>query len=774
MTTITANDRSTAFATAERLKSHLARHQKLADRILRQLLITLHNRGIVSVDRLYAEAEELLRERGVVQRPEDSGMLPRSADPHRDAVHEITRDYAVRYLKPHEIDDVVNLTIKREEIQSLADIANLPSVSFGLLVGQLRRFASLPIGETQLDLADVMGLRVALIKHFISDQLEFVGIAKHYITIRDFDELTRRIIGPDHGMGRIGGKAAGMYLAWKILTSPQATPDPMTDLAIPESWYLRSDVIEQVLDYNNLHELRTHKYRSPEEIREEYPLIRAMLRNVEFPEEVVEQLRLMLEQVGTHPLIIRSSSLLEDRLGVAFSGKYASVFVPNQGHPEERLRALLTAIGEVYASTLAPDPIAYRREHNLLDYNEDMAVLIQKVVGRRVGRYFLPAFAGVAFSRNEYRWSPRIRREDGLLRLVMGLGTRAVERVGAEYPRMVALGFPTLRPEAHANEIIKRAQRTVDAINLEANRFESVPLEALLSAGEPFPMLDHIVSIYREGALYPPTTAFVDAPPDQLHVTFDKLLAGTDFPATMRQILTRLERAYGVPVDVEFAHDGERLYILQCRSLSQSPDVSAVRIPRDLPQEDIVFTANRFVRTGLARGIEYVVYVDPQAYDELRSTAERINVGRIVGRLNDRLADRRFILIGPGRWGTNDLRLGVRVSYADINHARMLIEIARRRGGYVPEVSFGTHFFQDLVEANILYLPLYPDEPGNVFNEDFFLKSPNALPELLPAAARFEPVVRVIHVPGVSGGRSLTVAMDGDADRAVAYLARDE
>ncbi len=111
-----------------------------------------------------------------------------------------------------------------------------------------------------------------------------------------------------------------------------------------------------------------------------------------------------------NPIIVRSSSLLEDNFGYAFSGKYKSLFVPNLGTEEERLHALMDAIAEVYASTFSPDPIEYRRERGLLDFNEEMGILIQEVVGTRVGPYFLPTYAGVAFSRNEFRWSPRIQQ----------------------------------------------------------------------------------------------------------------------------------------------------------------------------------------------------------------------------------------------------------------------------------------------------------------------------------------------------------------------------
>ena len=128
-------------------------------------------------------------------------------------------------------------------------------------------------------------------------------------------------------------------------------------------------------------------------------------------------------------------------------------------------------------------------------------------------------------------------------------------------------------------------------------------------------------------------------------------------------------------------------------------------------------------------------------------------------------------MMGPGRWGSRgDIRLGVSVTYSDINNTAMLIEIARKHKDYMPEPSFGTHFFQDLVEASIRYLPLYPDQPGVVFNETFLTSQANILGDLLPDLADLTDVIRVIDVPGATGGRLLQVLMNGETQEAVALL----
>lgn len=753
-----------------RLEDHLRRYAHLAERIHRQLLMSLHHKGVSTVDAIQDEARSRLGQATEVLHDPNQAERERLDDQERLLVEQITRDLVSRNFTVDEVDDLVNLALKREEVHSLEKIANLVNVSFRELADKVQRFCELPLGETRLNPAEVLGTRVALIRHLVSDQLEFIGIAKNQLEIRDFADVTRRMVGTDSGMGRIGGKAGGMLLGYRILANAGLVDDPVLPLAMPESYYLRSDVVEDFLRLNRLDEYQSQKYKPIDAVGREYPLIRGVFRNGDFPLKIVHGLRRVLEQLGNDPLIVRSSSLLEDRFGTAFCGKYASVFLANQGTLEQRLRALLGAIAEVFASLMAPDPILYRREHNLIDYVEEMAVLIQKVVGFRHGPCFLPAFAGVAFSRNEYRWSPRIRREDGLMRLVMGLGTRAVDRSGAEYPRMVALGAPTLRPESTVGEIRRCAQQTLDVVDLQRNRLDAVRLQTVLSHGTDIPLLDRIVSVYRDDELYSPTGVVIDADPSQMVVTFDKLLRTSGIAQRVQRMLRCLEDTYGCPVDMEFACDGERFYVLQCRTQSQAADAGPVEVPRNVDPESVIFDANRYVRTGIVEGADYVVYVDPARYDAVPSRERRVEIARVIGRINHALDRRSFILVGPGRWGSSDLRLGVPVRYADINRCSLLVEVSRIKDGFEPEVSFGTHFFQDLVEANIHYLPLYPDQPGTRFNERFLNDSPSVLRRIVPDDSDFDTEIRVIHVPAVAGGRRLNVAMDGESDTALAYL----
>ncbi|MDO9349765.1 MAG: PEP/pyruvate-binding domain-containing protein, partial [Deltaproteobacteria bacterium] len=239
---------------------------------------------------------------------------------------------------------------------------------------------------------------------------------------------------------------------------------------------------------------------------------------------------------------------------------YLSVFLTNQGDIETRLRNFIIGLKQVFASTYGPDPILYRVDHGLLDYDERMAMVVQKVVGQRFGDYFFPFASGVMFSRNVYAWNPKIRKEEGLVRLVLGLGTRAVDRVGSDYPRMIPLSHPQLRPEVTAQQIMKYSQKQVDVLNLKKGIMETVDFRTLNSAID-HPELFYVVSIQKDEHLAPPMFKTQNLKGEELCLTFDNLLTKTAFVPLAKKILSRIETAYGRPVDIEFAWDHNKFYL---------------------------------------------------------------------------------------------------------------------------------------------------------------------------------------------------------------------
>ena len=679
-------------------------------------------------------------------------------------------ELATRYLGDEEILGRLQKWIQEDYSSFFSIVVGDPRSTLPEIADAIRRYNDVLLGRSGLAQSTLKSLRVSLIQRFLTEQLDYINVAKEVVRITDFHDLLDRIIMTSGSYGKLGGKAAGMLLAKWILETPEARHSGLAQVRTPRTWYIASDAIMDFIKINDLEEVMEQKFKEITQVRREYPNLIQLFKNSSFPPEVTEGLGRALDYFGEVPLVIRSSSLLEDRFGTAFSGKYKSLFLGNQGTRQERLDAIQQAVAEVWASVLGPDPIEYRRERGLQEFVEEMGILIQEVVGTRVGRWWMPALAGVAFGRNEFRWSPRIRRQDGLVRIVPGLGTRAVDRVGDDFPILAVPGQPGLRANSSVDEVMRYSPRYADVINLETNRFETVALkDLLLETGGEYPMLERIFSVHDGGRLRRANAFMLDPANDEIVCDMEGLLGETDFIAKASALMRLLEEHLGVPVDVEFAHDGRRFHLLQCRPQAQTPEAVSAVIPRGLPDRDVLFSAHRHVSNGWVPDITHLVWVVPEAYGALPDPAAMREVGRAVGRLNRLLPKRRFILMGPGRWGSRgDVKLGVSVTYADINNTAMLIEIARRSGDYVPDLSFGTHFFQDLVEARIRYLPLYPDEAGAAFNESFLLGAPNLLPELLPEHAGLAGCLRVIDVPAAADGRILRVHLNADQDEALA------
>lgn len=688
---------------------------------------------------------------------------------------------AFEAFEDDEILDYINLAHKEELARRIWSEIHADDFDFRRVERLLSDFYQLPVGRSQISPNIAIGIRVYLINALISDNLFLIGVAKHYINMRDIHRLLQRFLGRHANNHRVGGKAAGVILANRILKPTIGESRGFGDeIGEIESFFLTSQVFNSFIEHNRLEEVHGVKYLDAEEIERRQATLHAQVMEASFPEEIRTQLGDMLRKLSDGPVIVRSSSLLEDSMGFPFYGKYESVFVSNQGSFEDRLEELIRAIKTVFLSIWSGNVIQYRKDKNLLDYQDMMSVLVQRVVGEQHGKYFFPAAAGVAVSQNMYRWNKRIRREDGFMRLVMGLGTRAVERSGDDYTRIVALSHPTLRPEASLQAQVRYSQRYVDVLNLESREVEEIHFIDLINEirREQNAELNaaSIVSVVEEDHLTPPRIMPGRLEYGEAAITFDGEINNGHLPRLMHRVLKTLEEAYGTAVEVEFAYQGGTLYILQCRPLNESSySIQKVNIP-DAPAEELLFETRRdVVRSAVLEDIRYIVYVDAAAYDAIGSASDKVHVARIIGRINRALVGQRFILMGPGRWGSNNIDLGVKVAYGDINNASMLIELAEERGGYTPEVSFGTHFFQDLIEADIIPLPLYPDSQESRFNRGLILREPNALRRIVPEQALTElrtadEVVRIVDIHQGHRQKRLDVFLDAPSNRAAALL----
>ena len=569
----------------------------------------------------------------------------------------------------------------------------------------------------------------------LSRDESMLRLVHRYLGLADILAIRDRMVG----IGLIGGKALGMLLARAILKHER--PRLYGQLETHDSFYIGSDVFYTFLIRNGIWWLRQTQ-RDPDRFLEGVPQAQAKTMTGAFPDYTMDQFLAMLDYFGESPYIVRSSSLLEDTYGNAFAGKYDSVFCVNRGTRKQRLAALLDCVRKVYASAMSEKALRYRVDRGLLDQDEQMALLVMRVSGSQCGDKFFPHLAGVGFSFNPYVWHKDIDPHAGVVRLVFGLGTRAVDRSDDDYTRLVALNAPSRRPETNFDAVCEYSQHRVDYLDMTANCLASGHFLDLVQAGPELPW--QLVATPQQGAL-----SAAAAPHSAL--TFDGLLSDTPFVQDMHQILKTLEAAYENPVDVEFAANlrpdgGYRIHLLQCRPL-QVQGADRVCLPEvEIHGEDRLLQARGAV-IGPSRivPVQRFIYVVPARYAEL-AWPQRYEVARLLGRLNQALRPdgQTRMLLGPGRWGTESPDLGIPVHFAEINRVSILCEIVTMRENLVPDVSLGTHFLNELIEMNLLYLALFPRQQQNELNERFFLDSPNRLLDALPHAGRWQEVVRVI------------------------------
>jgi hypothetical protein len=261
-----------------------------------------------------------------------------------------------------------------------------------------------------------------------------------------------------------------------------------------------------------------------------------------------------------------------------------------------------------------------------------------------------------------------------------------------------------------------------------------------------------------------------------LALTFEGLLTGTDFVEQMRRILAVLQDAYGCPVDMEYAvnfmDNGEyRINVVQCRPLQvKGSELQRLPVVEIAEESKIIEARGAIIGQSRDAAIDRFIYVVPSVYSEL-PTQDRYEVARLIGKINRAGGGdsaEAVMLLGPGRWGTSTPALGVPVSFNEINRVSILCEIVAMREDLVPDVSLGTHFLSELVEVDMLYLALFPNQKGNRLNREFFENSTNRLGDLVRAPKRWERVVRVIDVP--DGGPRVRLLANAQNQKVVCFF----
>ncbi len=623
-----------------------------------------------------------------------------------------------------------------------------------------------------------------------------LDLGREYLSLEDLLWIWRRMIGT----GMIGGKAMGMLVSRAIIRRDD--PEVAKLLEPHDSFFIGSDVFYTYMVENDCWwEWQAQKERIDAPKDDE--ALRQRILHGTFPQYIVQRFSDLLSYYGDSPVIIRSSSLLEDSYGNAFSGKYDSVFAVNQGSASQRLSDFMEAIRHIYAGAISADALEYRKRRGVLDKDEQMAILVQRVSGKRQGPFFFPHLAGVGYSFNPFRWSTDIDPNAGVLRVVLGLGTRAVDRHDDDYTRIVALNVPDRRPESGFSEVTRVAQRHADILDLKTDSLSSVhTLDLAPHIDEEARRLLCLRDRRKESQL---SESSIDAGP-QWVVTFDGVVQKTSVMATMRSLLSTLRKAYRSQVDVEFTVnllEGNQFEInlVQCRtfqiqSLQTSEEATSlarvleeeevspgVREPEEVPDSAgegkgttsrgrgtpkalLLDTPGPLIGHGRLLELDMVLYVSPEEYGAL-GERERYALARQIGAFIHGSPDRgeRILLIGPGRWGTSTPSLGIPVTFNEIDRVQVICEVEATHNGLTPDLSLGTHFFNDLVETNILYVACRRGPEGGFVNHralEALTSRREGLLRILEAgslgAATAEPNGSIAPEAGpVYGGRILAV-----------------
>ncbi|MCK5001339.1 MAG: hypothetical protein KAS23_17465, partial [Anaerohalosphaera sp.] len=598
------------------------------------------------------------------------------------------------------------------------------------------------------------------LRQLISHDDRILALAEKYFTLSDLIYFWKRLIGS----GMIGGKAVGMLLARAILN--KSDPRWSGVLEAHDSFFIGADIFYSFLVENNCWKIRQNQ-KDPNTLMMGVDQARQRILTGTFPDFIIARFSDMLDYFGQTQIIVRSSSLLEDNFGNVFSGKYESVFCTNNGSKQQRLEKFIEAVRFVYASTMSEKALRYRANRDVLDQDERMALLVQRVSGKAYGNIFFPQLAGVGHSYNPYVWEESIDPKAGMSRLVFGLGTRAVDRSDDDYTRVVALNAPEKRPESTFDKVVRYSQKLVDVLDMEkgclcskrfseiANDYSDLPIR--LFATYDSKLEQNGSSRSRHWVL-----------------VFDELLSNTSLVDDLREMLDTLRQAYDFHLEIEytvnFFNDGSyKINLVQCRPLPIEESVSILGPNPDIEKHDIIINANSgIIGNSKTLTIDRLIYVVPEVYGQL-SERDRYAVARQIGQLAHLDGNINIMLLGPGRWGTSTPSLGVPVSFAEINTVSVICEIDSMHQGLVPDLSLGTHFFNDLVEMNMLYIGFFGSREGNVLNSEFLQNAPNRLTDLVENVQPLDHIIRVIDS---TDDQKMVLHTDAIKQNALVYLER--
>ncbi|WP_147820032.1 PEP/pyruvate-binding domain-containing protein [Salidesulfovibrio onnuriiensis] len=587
---------------------------------------------------------------------------------------------------------------------------------------------------TEQDFTDVDNMRTYLVEDIGKRRKERQkGVIVNF-NPKDFDPATDFM---KIGEGSLGGKARGLAFLFALLDRAEDLETKFSGrmtISAPRTLTMATQCFDEFVTFNDL------KYLADKDVEDGE--VARIFELAEFPGWIREQLRAYLMEIE-HPLAVRSSSLLEDAQFQAYAGLYSTFMLPND-HPDIdcRLDQLVHAVKMVFASTYFKAPKAFSRRVNLRTDEERMGVIIQEIVGERYGDYFYPAMGGVAQSYNYYPFG-RMKPEEGVASVAMGLGKTVVDgekclRFSPRYPKVLPQ-CPTME------ETLKNAQNTFFSLHMPGEctvksflEGENVVRRDVTEAEENGP-LSMLASTYlpEQGILR--DTAAVDGPKVMVFAPVLKHKA-VPLAEVLGDVLEVAQEAMGGPVEIEFAvnmyADGRtpEFSLLQVRPMSALADLHQVTIePEDM--ERAFCYSEHALGNAEKSDIRDIVYVRPDAFD----AAKTEQIAREIGEINVRMVEqgRKYLLIGPGRWGSSDRWLGIPVGWADISGVSAIIETWCEELRVEP--SQGSHFFHNITTLGINYV-MVPQTGESRLDWDWITSIPaKRHGEFLAVAALDEP-----------------------------------
>lgn len=517
--------------------------------------------------------------------------------------------------------------------------------------------------------------------------------------------------------GSLGGKGRGVAFINTLIFNYDFTKQvPNIHVKAPKTLVIGTAEFEYFLDRNKLREVILDGLP--------YEDLKKVFIEAKLTDTLMKRLKIVLRHIKK-PIAIRSSGLFEDSLMQPFAGIFETYLLPNN-HPDlnMRLKQAADAIKLVYASVYSNVARGYIQAVNYKLEEEKMAVVVQEVVGTRHGDYFYPHISGVAQSYNYYPFA-HMKPEEGFAVVALGLGKYVVEgerayRFSPKYPD-VDINSP--------KDLYRNSQIDFFAVDLsrkEPNLLEgdTAGLAKLpISDAESHGTLKHLASVYDpdNGRITPGLSA---AGPRI--VNFADVLKYNYIPLskTIEAVLDVVKESMGTPVEIEFAIDLNKdkemkasFYLLQIKPLIGSEQDYNVDLDA-INSEDIILFSETGMGNGLVDYITDIIYVDRTRFDKSQTLAMADEIDKLNAEMFK--ANRKYILIGPGRWGTRDRWIGIPVAWPQISNAKIIVETALE--GFPLDASSGSHFFHNVTSMNVGYFSIPYENQRNFIRWDILDK----------------------------------------------------